>query len=142
MSAHTKKLLTKSGKKDVRAIFCLSEDGEVYRLPVTVAQGLSQYTVKDNKTTNRVKDKIQASLSIDPSEAFSDIRAKYTRPGVLMQGIRHRAGKTQIEFAKLIGITQADLSKIENGKRPIGKTLAKRIAKKYDVNPHSLLSVE
>lgn len=90
----------------------------------------------------RIKDKIQASLSIAPSEAFANIRAQYTRLGVLMQGIRHHEGATQTAFAKKLGITQADLSKIENGKRPIGKLLAKRIAKKYDVNPNSLLSVE
>jgi len=37
-------------------------------------------------------------------------------------------------MAKKINITQADLSKMENGKRPIGKIIAKRIEKMFDVS--------
>jgi transcriptional regulator with XRE-family HTH domain len=40
----------------------------------------------------------------------------------------------QAEMAKKINVTQADLSKMESGKRPIGKVIAKRIAKIFGVN--------
>ena len=39
-----------------------------------------------------------------------------------------------LEFAKKIKVTQSNLSKMENGKRPIGKMVAQRIAKEFDVN--------
>ena len=51
-----------------------------------------------------------------------------------MKGIRVREGLTQIEFAKLIGTSQANLSSMENGTRPIGKNKAKVIAEKFEVD--------
>ena len=51
----------------------------------------------------------------------------------MLRGVRVRENLSQIEFAKKIGVTQSDLSKMELGKRPIGKIVAKRIAKMFDV---------
>ncbi|WP_454783531.1 helix-turn-helix domain-containing protein [Legionella sp. WA2022007384] len=46
-----------------------------------------------------------------------------------MKGIRIREGLNQTEFAKLIGTTQANLSSMENGTRPIGKTKLRLLLK-------------
>ena len=35
---------------------------------------------------------------------------------------------TQVELAKKLNITQGDLSKMEHGKRPIGKKMAKKLS--------------
>ncbi|MBB71758.1 MAG: XRE family transcriptional regulator [Legionellales bacterium] len=47
---------------------------------------------------------------------------------------RLRENLNQQDFAEQINITQPELSKMETGKRPIGKTVAKRIAKAFGVN--------
>jgi plasmid maintenance system antidote protein VapI len=64
--------------------------------------------------------------SID--DLFSDLTQKSGEPGVLLKGLRYREGLSQIEFAKKLHISQTNLSAMENGRRVIGKELAKRIA--------------
>lgn len=39
---------------------------------------------------------------------------KYSQAGALLRGTRHREGLSQAVFAKKLGITQGDLSKMEN----------------------------
>ena len=48
---------------------------------------------------------------------------KYSKAGALLRGLRVREGLNQAEFAKIIDTTQANLSSMENGNRPIGKNL-------------------
>lgn len=74
----------------------------------------------------------QTSLSID--DVFGSLINETSEPAVLLRGLRHKEGLSQVEFAKLIHVTQANLSAMENGKRIIGKELAKRIAKQFGVN--------
>ncbi len=71
---------------------------------------------------------------ISADEAFKNLIDQYGKAGALLKGIRVREGLTQIEFAKLIGTSQANLSSMENGARPIGKNKAKVIAEKFDVD--------
>jgi len=70
-------------------------------------------------------------LGLAPEEVFAEINAKYTKAGALLKAIRLREGLNQKDFANLIGVTQGDLSKMECGKRPVGKRLVSRIAKKF-----------
>jgi plasmid maintenance system antidote protein VapI len=79
-------------------------------------------------------------LKNSTSNLFADINKKYSKPGALLKGVRYRENLNQKEFANLIGVTQGDLSKMENGKRPIGKEIAKRIEKKFGTN-HKLFLV-
>jgi DNA-binding XRE family transcriptional regulator len=70
-----------------------------------------------------------------PAEVFTaELFAKYTKAGALLRGLRYREDLKQVEFAKKINVTQASLSKMENGKRPIGKNIAKRIQKVFGVD--------
>jgi len=124
MSAHTKTHRTKTNNP----IFCISEQGQVYQLPQSV---LRRYIVDDNVCIRKVKNNFRSSLSITPEDAFADINAKYTKAGALLKAIRIREGLNQKDFAKLIDVTQGDLSKMEHGIRPIGKILVNRIAKKF-----------
>ncbi len=73
-------------------------------------------------------------VTITVEEAFADIIEKYGEPGCLLKGLRYGEGLTQAEFSKLLSITQANLSAMENGKRPIGRDMAKRIAKKFKLD--------
>lgn len=72
--------------------------------------------------------------SISINTLFQGLEEKYTRPGAILQGSRHKMGWTQVTLAKKIGTTQADLSNMEHGRRPIGKEMAKRLAKVLDVD--------
>ena len=74
------------------------------------------------------------SKKILAKDLITTIEENYSKAGVLLRGTRHREGLTQAEMAKRIQVTQADLSKMENGKRPIGETIAKRIQAAFGVN--------
>jgi|WetSurMetagenome_2_1015567.scaffolds.fasta_scaffold1004228_2 DNA-binding transcriptional regulator YiaG len=123
MSAHTKTRHIK-----VTKVLCVSEQGQVYKLPQSV---LRKYVVHDNMSVKKAKNNIRHSLSVTPEEAFAEINAKYTKTGALLKAVRLREGLNQKDFAELINVTQGDLSKMEHGKRPVGKILVERIAKKF-----------
>jgi DNA-binding XRE family transcriptional regulator len=53
---------------------------------------------------------------------------------VAMRGARAREGLTQKELAKLTSIPQGQISRMENGKLPIGKQRARRLAEVLDVD--------
>jgi len=54
--------------------------------------------------------------------------------GKALAGTRYREGLTQTELSKLIGIPQRHISEMENGKRPIGKEMAKRLGKALNIS--------
>jgi len=53
--------------------------------------------------------------------------------GKALAGMRYREGLTQIQLAEKIGIPQRHISEMENGKRPIGKAMAKRLGEALTV---------
>jgi ribosome-binding protein aMBF1 (putative translation factor) len=55
-------------------------------------------------------------------------------PGVALRGGRRKEGLTQKDLAHLIGVSQNHISDMERGKRPIGKEMAKRLAKALKVD--------
>lgn len=119
MSALTKRrhIKPQSGHE---VILRLIYKGHIYRIPKSIAE--------------RYEDKSKPVQGTLPEDIFANIEKKYTKAGVLLRGTRHREGLTQTQMAKKINVTQADLSKMENGKRPIGKIIAKRIEKVFGVN--------
>lgn len=56
-----------------------------------------------------------------------------------LRAARIREGLKQVELAKRTGIPQRHISEMENGKRPIGKTLAKRLGQELNLNYQLLL---
>lgn len=119
MSALTKTHHTKI-TDDRGSILNILHEGHVYRIPKVIAE--------------KYEDKSMAPQGVPSEDLFVHIEKKHTKAGVLLRGTRHREGLTQAEMAKKMRITQADLSKMENGKRPIGKAMAKRIQKIFGVN--------
>lgn len=53
---------------------------------------------------------------------------------VMLRGLRYREDLTQVQLAKKLGITQGNLSAMERGRRPIGKTMALRLAKIFNTD--------
>jgi ribosome-binding protein aMBF1 (putative translation factor) len=54
--------------------------------------------------------------------------------GVSIRGGRAKEGLTQRQLAELTGIPQRHISEMENGKRPIGKETARKLAKALNVD--------
>ena len=55
-------------------------------------------------------------------------------PGMALLGARTKEGLTQKQLAEKIGIAQAHISAMENGKRPIGKKMAQKFADVLNVD--------
>src|SRR5690606_33769726 len=91
-----------------------------------------------------VENLLQLVRSIQPESGYDDLspitevypnlKDKAKRVAAALRGSRYKEGITQIELAKKLHITQGDLSKMENGKRPIGNKLAQRIANILNVD--------
>ncbi len=78
--------------------------------------------------------KLLISESISWKELAKDDIAKYGKPAIALRGARYREGFSQKELAKRTGITQDNISKMENGKRPIGEKVAKKLAKALNID--------
>jgi len=57
-----------------------------------------------------------------------------TKPAVSLRGARGKEELTQRQLAEMTGIPQRHISEMENGKRPIGKEAAKKLAKAMNVD--------
>jgi DNA-binding XRE family transcriptional regulator len=55
-------------------------------------------------------------------------------PGIALAGARAKEGLTQRELSKITGIPQRHISEMENGKRPIGKEIAKKLGKALKIS--------
>jgi len=84
---------------------------------------------------------IEAFLSEYEEDDFIDWRivakdnlVKHKKAGVVLRGARYREEMTQKELSKLSGVSQENISRIENGKRVIGEKLAKKLAKPLKIN--------
>jgi len=67
-------------------------------------------------------------------EASRDLISKYTETGMLIRGGRHKAGLTQKELAQKIGALPHHISEMEHGKRPVGKKMAQKLGKIFNVD--------
>lgn len=131
MLGHTKMHLTE--KDAIKAK--IKEDLSVFKKFY-----FKQFEIDDVSFIKELQDEFEYLLhhtdteTISAEEAFKDLTDRYGKASVLLKGIRIREGLNQTEFAKLIGTTQANLSSMENGTRPIGKNKAKIIAEKFGVD--------
>jgi ribosome-binding protein aMBF1 (putative translation factor) len=66
-------------------------------------------------------------------ETVQDLIEKYTEAGVALKGARAKASLSQNELAGKLKIPQSHISDMENGRRPIGKKMAKRLAEVLNV---------
>ena len=61
------------------------------------------------------------------------------KPADGLRGARAKEGLTQRALAALVGIPQRHISEMENGKRPIGKVMAKRFSEALKVDYRVML---
>lgn len=123
MSEHTKKRPISAHSHG--STLYITHRHATYAIPKNIA---NKYLMEVD-TTKKPKKTSPTIKSI-----FDKLDKKYTKAGALLKGLRLREGLSQIAFAKKINTTQANLSSMENGRRPIGKTIAKRIEKIFGTN--------
>jgi ribosome-binding protein aMBF1 (putative translation factor) len=78
-----------------------------------------------------LKSKFESEDDIIIANESNTVRSldeRFTSPGACLQGARIKEGLSQVDLAEKLKISQTNLSKMELGKRPIGKIMAKRIA--------------
>lgn len=66
---------------------------------------------------------------------------KYKKSGLVLRGARYRESLSQKELAKRSGVSQNEISKIENGKRMVGKKVAERLARELNIDYRLLTEV-
>ncbi len=84
------------------------------------------------------KDPEASILSGAPSETGGYVNAKDTKwyketkaawhPGITLRIRRENAGMTQAQLAQASGLAISNISAMENGKRPIGLAVARKLA--------------
>ena len=123
MSEHTKKHRISAHAHG--STLHITHHDKAYAIPKKIAE---KYSV-EIKAVKKLKKQSGTIQSL-----FEKLDAQFTKAGALLKGLRLREGLSQIAFAKKINVTQANLSNMENGRRPIGKTIAKRIEKVFGAN--------
>jgi len=84
---------------------------------------------KQNRSIKLAKEK-----KVSWRKAAKDDIEKYSEGGLMLRGCRYKAELTQKELADEVKISQHHISEMENGKRPIGKIIAKRFANFFGVD--------
>lgn len=117
MSAHMKGRLTKQA---------------AYKVVIEMPGKAKKLTFVPAKHLQKLQDfleKYGESESIPWEELAKDRIAKYKKSGLALRGARYREGFSQKELSKRTGISQENISKMENGQRSVGEKVAKKLAK-------------
>jgi ribosome-binding protein aMBF1 (putative translation factor) len=109
-------------KKPLTRITVLGSKVESFLVP---EEKLKVVTQMLQKCAVKHEESVPWRQVFEKSESFK----KYGEAGTIIRGGRAKEGFTQQELANKLGITQGDLSKMEHSKRPIGKKMAKKLAK-------------
>lgn len=120
----------------------MSETAKVRRTEITITEGKKTTKFQLSAEAGRglltllkgLENDTSDNDSVPAEEIFPDLKDPAKRIGIIFRGIRFKNNLTQIELAKILGLDQSDVSKIEKGKRPIGKALAKKIEQEFGID--------
>lgn len=90
------------------------------------------YRIKERRRSR--KQTPDEKGSVPWREVFKKEIEKFGEAGVTLRGNRYKKGITQVDLSKAIGVSQHHISEMENGKRTIGKEMAKRLAEFFDTD--------
>jgi len=76
---------------------------------------------------------VDTSESVPWREAYPE-SSEAQLIGKALAGARYREGLTQMALSRLSGIPQRHISEMENGKRSIGKEMARRLGKALNIS--------
>ena len=117
------------------------------RVTIKIGHGQTEVVMLPRDAANNlllfIKQCQPALLKKENNIKIGDIEPKMKDPSLrtasILRGARYKENMTQVDLAKKLKITQSDLSKMEHGKRPIGKKLAQRIAEILKIDYRILL---
>jgi DNA-binding XRE family transcriptional regulator len=104
----------------------------IYKVVIEMPGKVKKLTFVSAKHLQKLEaflEKYGESESIPWETLAKDRIAKYKKTGLALRGARYREGLSQKELAKRTGISQENISKMENAQRPIGKAVGKKLAK-------------
>ena len=101
----------------------------------------SSISAEDFPKLQAFLEKHGESESVAWEELARDRLAKYKASGLALRGARYREGMSQKELAKRSGVSQENISRMENGRRPVGDKVAKKLAKVLHIDPSLLIAV-
>ncbi len=104
----------------------------IYKVVIEIPGGGKKMSFVPAKHLQKLEaflKKYGESESVLWEELAKDRIAKHKKAGLALRGARYREGFSQKELAKRTGISQENISKMENGLRPIGEKVAKKLAK-------------
>lgn len=82
--------------------------------------------------TKKIEKPREAPFSAD--EAIKKIADGKPEWAIALSGLRYREDLTQKQLGNMVGVDQGNISNMENGKRPIGKNIAKKLAELFHVD--------
>jgi len=123
MSGHMKKHPISASAQG--SMLYITHHHKTYAIPRKIADKF----IVENNTPKKSK-----KSTVPIKDLFENLDKKFTKAGALLKGLRLRENLSQVEFAKKLNVTQANLSNMENGRRSIGKIIAKRIEKVFGTN--------
>lgn len=97
-----------------------------YHIPNSEIQNLNSFLNKLDISKNEVAPWDE---TISWELLAKDRIEKYKKAGLVLRGARYREGLSQKKLAEITGISQENISKMENGKRTVGEKVAKTLAK-------------
>jgi ribosome-binding protein aMBF1 (putative translation factor) len=110
---------------DVRVLFPGGRTNS-YRIPDSAKRKLDPFL----KELDSLQEEIIPWEETTPWEVLAKDRIeKYKKAGLVLRGARYRENISQVKLAKMSGVSQNEISKIENGKRTVGEKVAKKLAK-------------
>lgn len=114
-----------------------------YRVVVEMPGKKKKLSFIPAKYLPRLEEFLEKYGKSEESVSWEDLAAsrikKYGKAGIALRGARYREGLSQKELAKLCGISQENISKMENGQRPIGEKVAKKLAKALKIDSEHLI---
>jgi DNA-binding XRE family transcriptional regulator len=95
------------------------------------AAAILAYAKRKDPQASIVQDSARANGSehvpAQSSKWYRDVKAAW-HPGVTLRIRRENAGLTQAQLAGLTGLAVSNISAMENGRRPVGLAVAKKLA--------------
>ncbi|HCU24348.1 MAG TPA: XRE family transcriptional regulator [Deltaproteobacteria bacterium] len=73
-------------------------------------------------------------MKVSWRELEKDEIEKYGEPALILRGARKKEDLTQVELSHRLGVPQSNIAAMESGKRPIGKAMARRLAKALNID--------
>ena len=109
----------------------LTINHEIARVVLRPADGVARLRLKAAVTAalDRYADQDRFPARVVHADVKRRLGAYYRTPGYYLSAYRHRADLTQAQLANKAGIHQHHVSEMEHNRRPIGKALARKLAK-------------